>query len=53
MVFENLLNRTGKPPISIDKWIDLYPFPGNNFWSESFTIPNRTIKGTKTHKFKF
>ncbi len=53
MVYENLLNRLCKPPTAVEKWIDLYPLLGNNFWNEIFTIPNRTLKDTKIHTFQY
>ncbi len=53
MLYETLLNRICKPPRAVEKWIDLYPFLGHNFWKEISTIPNRTLKYTKIHTFQY
>ena len=53
LVYTHLIKENTKPPLSLNVWVELYPFLENFNWSHVFRLPYKIMKECSIQSFQY
>ena len=53
LMYTHLIKENTKPPISLNLWVELYPFLENFNWSYVFRLPYKIMKESYIQSFQY